>query len=388
MRRDQLAVPPESRTGDFGGIKTADGQSIVKRGLLYRSGHLHKLDLDAAGPGHPVRALKTVVDFREPFERTQMPDNPNTAPRIEHIRVGLRIAATAKTVSESDEGDDGSNYITGFLGKKPVADHKQLLIMNATEVRDAGLIDEMHALVKRVVAEPGPDTPAAKLLRLMLRAADGQPVFPLNMHCTAGKDRCGAAAAIVLLALGVSEADVMSDFLLTNALLYQSSWWMMVKCRALWLLTGQWRSVVRDASDIERLLLVERPALQKAFDTVRAKFGGFTPAYWAKLGLSSDDLAKIRDMLLEPAPREEQLPASARGRTRARRSPVIDKVLAATDAGLISPVVGKKRRDELGLNNKRPSSSSPTASAAVSGILADTHTGILSFRRRQRRSIS
>lgn len=39
---------------------------------------------------------------------------------------------------------------------------------------------------------------------------------PLVFHCTAGKDRTGFAAAMLLLALGVSREDVMQDYLLTN----------------------------------------------------------------------------------------------------------------------------------------------------------------------------
>lgn len=40
---------------------------------------------------------------------------------------------------------------------------------------------------------------------------------PLVFHCTAGKDRTGFAAAMILLSLGVSRDVVMQDYLLTNA---------------------------------------------------------------------------------------------------------------------------------------------------------------------------
>ncbi len=39
---------------------------------------------------------------------------------------------------------------------------------------------------------------------------------PLVFHCTAGKDRTGFAAALVLLSLGVPRPVVMQDYLLTN----------------------------------------------------------------------------------------------------------------------------------------------------------------------------
>lgn len=41
---------------------------------------------------------------------------------------------------------------------------------------------------------------------------------PLVFHCTAGKDRTGLAAALILLALGVPREVVMQDYLLTNEL--------------------------------------------------------------------------------------------------------------------------------------------------------------------------
>ena len=46
---------------------------------------------------------------------------------------------------------------------------------------------------------------------------------PLVFHCTAGKDRTGFAAALILLALGVPRPVVMQDYLLTNELLRMDS---------------------------------------------------------------------------------------------------------------------------------------------------------------------
>jgi protein-tyrosine phosphatase len=46
---------------------------------------------------------------------------------------------------------------------------------------------------------------------------------PLVFHCTAGKDRTGFAAAMILLALDVPRPVVMQDYLLTNELLRMDS---------------------------------------------------------------------------------------------------------------------------------------------------------------------
>jgi protein-tyrosine phosphatase len=45
---------------------------------------------------------------------------------------------------------------------------------------------------------------------------------PLVFHCTAGKDRTGFAAALILLALGVPRAVVIEDYLLTNDLVRET----------------------------------------------------------------------------------------------------------------------------------------------------------------------
>ncbi|MEO8857047.1 MAG: tyrosine-protein phosphatase [Burkholderiaceae bacterium] len=51
----------------------------------------------------------------------------------------------------------------------------------------------------------------AEFFRLLLESD-----APLVFHCTAGKDRTGFAAALILLALGVPRDVVMQDYLLTN----------------------------------------------------------------------------------------------------------------------------------------------------------------------------
>ncbi|MDK7075496.1 tyrosine-protein phosphatase, partial [Lactobacillus gasseri] len=40
----------------------------------------------------------------------------------------------------------------------------------------------------------------------------------LVFHCTAGKDRTGLVAAVILLGLGVKEEDIIADYLLSNEL--------------------------------------------------------------------------------------------------------------------------------------------------------------------------
>lgn len=99
-----------------------------------------------------------------------------------------------------------------------------------------------------------------------LLQADG----PLVFHCTAGKDRTGFAAALVLLALGVPRDAVMQDYLLTNDVFQQPP-------------RGQ-----REISDEALAVLwrVQQGFLDAALHAVDADHGGVERYLRQRLGLS------------------------------------------------------------------------------------------------------
>ncbi|MDE2006103.1 MAG: tyrosine-protein phosphatase [Rhodospirillales bacterium] len=105
-------------------------------------------------------------------------------------------------------------------------------------------------------------------------------------HCSAGKDRTGFGAALILTALGVSEADVMEDYLATNRL---------------------WRGDAEMGSGLPReaaavLLTVQPLLLRAAFDAI-GRLGGFARYAASRLGLDPAGLAVLHATLLEPAVR-------------------------------------------------------------------------------------
>ena len=92
------------------------------------------------------------------------------------------------------------------------------VVQSLAALRDAGrritpdhAVDAMRDTYLGFVQHGGPRF--GTLLR-HLAADDAPAVF----HCTAGKDRTGFAAALLLSALGVSREAIMDDFLLTNRL--------------------------------------------------------------------------------------------------------------------------------------------------------------------------
>ncbi len=99
---------------------------------------------------------------------------------------------------------------------------------------------------------------------------------PLVFHCTAGKDRTGFAAALLLEALGVPRAVIMQDYLLTNDF-YQMP-------------TANPVGLPQDVLNV--LWRVQVNFLEAAFEVVQADFGS-VPAY-LKDALGIDAQAQMR----------------------------------------------------------------------------------------------
>ncbi len=106
---------------------------------------------------------------------------------------------------------------------------------------------------------------------------------PLLFHCTAGKDRTGLAAALILSALGVSEADIWQDYLLTNQLYKRNS-------------TGN----TTLSPDVLKIVWeVQESFLKASLDVIQEDHGGMPNYLQQKLGLSAAALLKLRATYLE-----------------------------------------------------------------------------------------
>ena len=71
---------------------------------------------------------------------------------------------------------------------------------------------DFKAIYRKLARSTEADEAYAEFFRLLL-ASEGRPVL---WHCTQGKDRTGAAALLLLTALGFDEDTIFRDYLLTN----------------------------------------------------------------------------------------------------------------------------------------------------------------------------
>ena len=106
---------------------------------------------------------------------------------------------------------------------------------------------------------------------------------PTVFHCVAGKDRTGLAAALFLRGLGISEDDVMRDYLLTNELLQVPDF-----------------SRHRVAPEVGAVLWRVRPEyLNAAFEVVDDDYGSLETYFREGLGLGPWERDRLRRLYLD-----------------------------------------------------------------------------------------
>jgi protein-tyrosine phosphatase len=165
---------------DFGGY-SAGGRKIAE-GVLFRSGsHAQASDADLVKLAD--MGIVTVIDLRRPDERER-----NASRRWDGFTCAL---------VENDDNFEGVESWDAFMR-----------VWDMTG-------ESFHAFQTRYYAE-APYLP--RLLDLLARyfEALARSEGAVLVHCAAGKDRTGLAAALTHHLLGVHRDDVMADYLLTN----------------------------------------------------------------------------------------------------------------------------------------------------------------------------
>lgn len=167
---------------DFGGYLADDG-SIVRRNCLFRSETLSGLTI--ADFGQLARlGLRAVYDLRSKGERAHAPTN-------------WPAHFTPETLLMDLEADlrSGDTALIDILKRDPTEQGALKLMIEVYRSIPHSIQRHLPGLFARLGQEGG---------------------VPLLVHCTAGKDRTGIVSALILRALGVSQQDVVFDYLLTN----------------------------------------------------------------------------------------------------------------------------------------------------------------------------
>ena len=232
---------------DLGGYPSELGGEL-RWGLVYRAGRIDQLSardrdyFDSLG-------IHTVFDLRRHDERERFPDP------VPNVHVCLMSRVFEHSTMPDTAAFVNHDHSVEFL--------RQLYI---------GLL--AHA--GREIGE-------------IFRGIAGTDALPVLFHCTAGKDRTGVVAALLLSWLGVARDVVLDDFELTEQYigheLHEEMFRRMLE-----------RGMAPEAA--AGMLHASRDTMAAALDELDARYGGIDRYLREVAGLGSEILQALRDRLI------------------------------------------------------------------------------------------
>ena len=243
---------------ELGGYEADEGKH-VKWGQIWRgiptcklTGEADRAKLDALG-------LRLILDLRSVEEAKKEPD---------YVPDGARLVQICGLCAE-----DGHEiaFAPGDIDR---------LMASAPEGYDVPRV-----LYRRMLT-------GNKAFKELFRALEAGET-PILFHCSAGKDRTGVAAMLILLALGASDETICADYAQTNV------------CRR-----AEIEAVMQEHADeiaadpscrnhYYRMAGVSPEAAPFVLDTIRSQFGSAENYLEAEYGLTPARLMRLRRMYLE-----------------------------------------------------------------------------------------
>jgi protein-tyrosine phosphatase len=237
-----IAIAGAYNIRDLGGYQTGGGTTQWRR--ILRADGLHRLDAAGVDALHGV-GVRTVIDLRHDHELASQPDPFEGDARIAYHNVSLFSDLSPAALLANGGGDM-------LLG----------LYRNAIATRHEAIRDVLGLIA---------DAPE-----------EGAVLF----HCTAGKDRTGIIAALVLGNAGVDHATIGHDYALTKAAIAP----IVADFAANMAARGE------DAAKSMPLLACEPETMAALLADLESQFGGI-PSYLRHIGLDEGRLGRLRDRL-------------------------------------------------------------------------------------------
>lgn len=200
---------------DLGGI----GNGIVPKGLFLRSGKLSILTPDECSELCNRYKIQCVIDLRTPVESAEFPDPLPEG--VDYLQIPL-LKDTAVGITH----ETGSDPMTIIRNLRKYPEKLQ------------EMIPDFKALYTDIVTDEYSRSQLDKVVTT-LKANAAKGICTL-FHCTAGKDRTGIVSMALLKSYGVSDKEIIRDYMRTNR---NAFWPTMKKCVGVGLLTRNWSLV-------------------------------------------------------------------------------------------------------------------------------------------------
>ena len=244
---------------DLGGLCSTDGK-VIRSGRLYRSARLSRAEQKDIEVLREQCHLSLVIDLRTSGERQERPDVD--IPGARHMDLPVFDGVVPGVTH--DQKSDHERYLADL---PPMADFYRWMIENE-DMRNA-IAGILHVITEH-------DENKGSIL----------------WHCSEGKDRCGVVSALVLAMLGVSEEDIMSDYLITNETNFAKGETAYERALA----QGMPEDVAQRVRD---MILAKEEYMRTLFEAVKKNYGSFEEMFTTVMGFTPEDIRDFRARMLE-----------------------------------------------------------------------------------------
>lgn len=246
---------------ELGGYQTQDGKSVKFHKIL-RSANLAELTTKDQ-EFLTNYGLNKDIDFRSTDEKDKEPDRVPSGVEYIFNPVFKEDQTQASKSADDIEKKFGFGFNDGY--NQMIKVYKNIILDN--ESKNAYRLFFDH---------------------LLENSDDGQVAL---FHCTAGKDRTGMAAVYFLWALGVDQATIKQDYLLTNSVVKS-----FVDGRIQELVQKQASEEI--ISSVRALMSVREDYLDTAKKTIIAENGSMESYLNEAIGLSNNEIKDLKRIYL------------------------------------------------------------------------------------------
>ncbi|MGK0607202.1 tyrosine-protein phosphatase [Enterococcus gilvus] len=258
---------------DMGGYTTKEGKKI-QWGKLFRSDQIYNATENGLVYLRELN-LKNIVDYRSNDEINKYPNkiisNEIKTYQLDPDAHTAELSAQFTATKENEDAD---------LIKALEKQKKDGYLVNRYDI----VIEQYRNFVEK--------KPSRQAFKKMLKLAASPSGFPMDQHCRGGKDRTGFGSMLLLGILGVPEAELVADYMLTheNRLVRNE-----VK------MTG-YRKLTNDPDILNYLysLIETKPEfIEESIDLIQSKYGSIIEYSQNILGLTDHELTTMYDQYLE-----------------------------------------------------------------------------------------